>query len=127
MKDMGLTPTEKGAAKNEINTAGNTARSMGVQMAGSNLSNAISATTNEQTLGALDKLALTDAQIHRENLKTYYEMSNQMQKQKNIIQEDKIAQRNRLEELYGKELQSGQSNVTNSLTSLAMLAPMLKA
>jgi hypothetical protein len=125
MKDQGLTGGEKASFQADVNRGAATNYQNAIKQSGGSGANAIMGAVNAEQLTAYDKIAATDAEVRRQNLTAYYQMSGEMQKQRNLISQQQIEQRMALEEQYGKTLQTGNSNILNGASSLAMLAPLL--
>jgi hypothetical protein len=125
LKDQGLTAAEKSSFQADINRGAETNYQKAIRASGGSMSNAIMGAVNAEQLGAYDKLAATDAELHRQNLQSYFQISGEMQRQRNLISQQQIEQRMQLEQQYGKTLNAGVSNITNAASSLAMLAPLL--
>lgn len=124
-KDQGLSPEENTALQSNINrgTATNIYNSQ--KEGGGSLSNVVSGIASSDQLSAYDQVAALNAKMRESHLQDYYKLTDTVQQQKNLISQQQIAQRMELEEAYGKELQSGISNITKGVSSLSFLAPFL--
>ena len=121
-KNIGLTSEEKTAFQANLNRGSATNLYNATKMGGGNLATSLEGAVSSENLGAYDKLAATDADMRRQNLQQYYQMSGQMQNQKNLISQQKIQYREQQEQVYGQALQAGLSNLTKGLQGVGSAA-----
>lgn len=120
--NYGYDPSEKAAFKQNVAQQQNTGFNQAVNMSGGNLAQALNVGFKAQGLNAFNQFAAQDAALHRQNINQWGGAASQMQGQQNLINQQKISQRNMLEQAYGQALRSGLYNVTSGLGSALGMA-----
>lgn len=115
----GFTPQEKAAYDNRVATSTNTAFRNGIANSGGNLSQALRNGIQAEKIGANNDFASTDAQLHRSNIHYADSLAQEMQNQKNLIDQNKISRNLMLQQAYGGGKQAGISNAMGgAMTSI---------
>ncbi|MHB8410157.1 MAG: hypothetical protein ACYDHY_19115 [Acidiferrobacterales bacterium] len=121
-KNIGLTNEEKSGFQTNVNRAGATNMYNAQHMAGGNMSVALQGAVSANNATAYDNLAAIDADTRRKNLQDYYNMSGQMQHQRNMISQQNINYRMMQEQMYGQALNAGLSNLTRGAQDVGAAA-----
>lgn len=114
MSKMGYTPQEKTSWKQNIAQSNNTAYRQGLNMAGGNMAQALSAGLASQNIGAVNQFAGQDAALNRQNISSWQRQAGAMQNQRNLMDQLKIADNREMKRAYGMAMQRGLQNMASA-------------
>jgi hypothetical protein len=122
MRNQGFTSEEESAFQQGIarQTAG--AFRQATDISGGGLARAISAGLQAQNLQAQSQFAAQGAQMRRQNIQYVDDLARAIQQQRNMIDQEKIARRQQLEQAYGLAAQTGLTNIASSLSGIGAMA-----
>lgn len=111
----GYSPEEKAAFRNNIAQDINTRSQRALDMGGGNLARVIGAQGNIDTMGAENKFAASDAELHRRNIQYADKFAQQVQAIQDRNIGEQLKQRYAAEQALGRGVQSGLTGLASTM------------
>src|SRR3990167_1465514 len=110
MSKYGFAPEEKAQFQGQLARSQAGMRQSALDLSGGGMGGAINSVLQAQQTGAITDFAAKGAGLRRENIRYADTLASQVQTQQNLIQQQKIARRQMLEEAYGAASAKGTEN-----------------
>lgn len=114
---FGFTPQQRGAFNQSFSQAQNTDFYNARNMGGGSLAQSLSSALGARRLNMLNQFAAQDAAAQRANVSDFYNLSSQMQRQRNLATQQDINYRMAKEQALGKALSSGLTNIASGINA----------
>ena len=122
MSKYGFAPEEKAQFQGQLARSQAGMRQSALDLSGGSMGGAIGSVLQAQQTGAITDFAAKGAGLRRENIRYADTLAGQVQSQQNLIQQQKIARRQMLEEGYGKASAMGTEAMYGALGDVSNIA-----
>lgn len=122
LANSGFTQDEKSAYLGNLASANNQSYNKAFAYGGNTLAGAIRSGVNYSNLGALNSLAVNDAQLHRQNIHYADQQGQQISAQRNRNTGQKLQEYHDQQVALGQAQKAGKENMLNSVNMFAALS-----
>jgi len=119
MSQYGFAPEEKAQFQGQLARSQAGQRQSALDLSGGSMGGAIGSVLQAQQTGAITDFAAKGAGLKRENIRYADTLASQVQSQQNLIQQQRIARRQMLEQAYGQASAQGTENMFGALTDIS--------
>lgn len=122
MSNRGYTAEESNAFRQQLARTQQAQKQSALDLTGGQMGGAINSVLNANQSGAINQFAAQDAGLRRQNIAYAGGLAQAVQSQQNMIQQQKIARRQMLEQAYGTAAAMGKENMAGAFDSLTNAA-----
>jgi hypothetical protein len=122
MSNRGYTAEESNAFKQQLARTQMAQKQSALDLTGGQMGGAINSVLNANQTGAINQFAAQDAGLRRQNMAYAGGLAQAVQSQQNMINQQKIARRQMLEQAYGTAAAQGKENMFGAFDSLTNVA-----
>jgi hypothetical protein len=122
MSNRGYTAEESNAFKQQLARTQMAQKQSALDLTGGQMGGAINSVLNANQTGAINQFAAQDAGLRRQNMAYAGGLAQAVQSQQNMINQQKIARRQMLEQAYGTAAAQGKENIAGAFDSITNMA-----